>query len=123
MTLVHLGENSKLTALPSKRKQVLKFYRDVLGCEQTRKSEGVDIGSDFYLGVVYDEAALSLQDRMKSIWLELETADPDALKPSILDFGIAEIEYCDKEHFYFQAPGGQVFRLAKIIEDMSKWQR
>jgi hypothetical protein len=53
----------------------------------------------------------------------LETADPDALKRSILDFGIAEIEYWDKEHFYFQAPGGQVFRLAKIIEDMSKWQR
>lgn len=73
MTLVHLGENSKLTALPSERKQARKFYRDVLGCEQTRKSEGVDIfkiGSDFYLGVVYDEAALSLQDRMKSIWLE-----------------------------------------------------
>jgi hypothetical protein len=112
MTLVRLGENSKLTALPSERKQVRKFYRDVLGCEQTRKSEGVDvfeIGSNFNLGVIYDERALSLPERMKSIWLELETADPDAPKRSILDFGIAEIEYWDKEHFYFQAPGGQSF--------------
>jgi catechol 2,3-dioxygenase-like lactoylglutathione lyase family enzyme len=105
---------------------VRKFYRDVLGCELTRQSEGVDIfkiGSDFYLGVVYNEAALSPQDRMKSIWLELEMADLDALKRSILDFGIAEIDNWDKEHFYFEAPGGQVFRLAKIAEDMSKWQR
>ena len=73
MTLVHLGENSKLTALPSERKQARKFYLDVLGCEQTRKSEGVDvfkIGSNFNLGVIYDERALSLPERMKSIWLE-----------------------------------------------------
>jgi hypothetical protein len=26
-------------------------------------------------------------------------------------------------HFYFQAPGGQVYRLISAGEDMSKWQR
>jgi hypothetical protein len=66
----------------------------------------------FNLGVIYDERALSLPEQMKSIWLEfsnLRTADPDALKRGILDSGIAEIEYWDKTHFYFQAPGGQSF--------------
>jgi hypothetical protein len=26
--------------------------------------------------------------------------------------GVKEVEYPDKSRFYFQAPGGQVFRLA-----------
>jgi hypothetical protein len=126
MTSVSLGENSKLTVLPLERDQIRKFYREVLGCPQTRESERADffqIGTNFYLGVVYDDSALSMSDRMKSIWLELRTDRPDELKQEILKFGIKEIEYFDKEHFYFQAPGGQVFRLAGTIEDMSKWQR
>jgi hypothetical protein len=126
MTSVSLGENSKLTALPSERDSIRKFYQDVLGCPQTRESERTDffrIGSNFYLGVVYDDSALSVSDRVKSIWLELRTDNPEELKKKILRFGIQEIEYWDKEHFYFQAPGGQVFRLAGTTENMSKWQQ
>ena len=48
---------------------------------------------------------------------------PDDLKAEILRFGIGEIAYRDRDHFYFQAPGGQVFRLIDAAEDMSKWQR
>ena len=29
----------------------------------------------------------------------------------LVDFGVKEVEYPDKSRFYFQAPGGQVFRL------------
>jgi hypothetical protein len=126
MTSLSLGESSKLTVLPLERDQIRKFYREVLGCPQTRESERADffrIGTNFYLGVVYDDSALSMSDRMKSIWLELRTDRPDELKQEILKSGIKEIEYFDKEHFYFQAPGGQVFRLAGTTEDMSKWQR
>jgi hypothetical protein len=126
MTTVSLGENSKLTALPSERASIRKFYQDVLGCPQTRESDRADffrIGSNFYLGVVYDDFALSVSDRMKSIWLELRTDSPEELKQKILKLGIQEIEYWDKEHFYFQAPGGQVFRLASTTENMSKWQQ
>ena len=54
---VSLGENSKLTALPSERDRIRKFYRDVLGCPATKESERIDIfrvGSGFYSGVVYE---------------------------------------------------------------------
>jgi len=125
-SLVSLGDHSKLTALPSERNQIRKFNREVLQCEQTGESDKADffrIGDTFSLGVVYDNSALSLEDRMKSIWLELRTAHPDELKQQILNFGIKEINYWDKDHFYFQAPGGQVFRLASNSTDRSKQSR
>jgi extradiol dioxygenase family protein len=42
MTSVSLGENSKLTVLPLERDQIRTFYREVLGCPQTRESERAD---------------------------------------------------------------------------------
>ena len=126
MSSISLGENSKLTVLPSEREQIQIFYREILGCEMTKTSPGADvfqIGSNFYLGVVYDNTALSLTDRMKSIWLELRTDHLEQMKAKILKYGIKELEYRDRDHFYFQAPGGQVFRLISTTEDMSKFQR
>ncbi len=114
MSVISLGENSKLTALPSEQEQIRKFYQEVLGCRLTKGTERADffrIGNNFNLGVVYEDSALSMSDRMKSIWLELNADHPEELKQKILGFGIKEIEYFDKAHFYFQAPGGQVFRL------------
>jgi hypothetical protein len=126
MITATFGKHSKITALPSEQDAIRKFFRDVLGVPQARETEGVDIfrlGPQFYLGVVYGRDAPTAQAMQKSIWLELATADPDAMKAKILAGGGKEIEYQDKSHFYFQAPGGQVFRLISDAEDMSKWER
>jgi len=90
------------------------------------KSKGMDLirlGTGFYIGAVYDDSALSDADRLNSIWLDLRTEDPDGLKQKILEFGCKQVGFWDKEHFYFQAPGGQVFRLVGKTEAMSKWQQ
>src|SRR5580658_6983315 len=50
MSTVSLGENSKLTVRTSERERVRKFFRDVLGCPQTKESARIDvfrIGSNF----------------------------------------------------------------------------
>ena len=123
---ISLGEHSKLTVHLSEREQIRKFYRDVLGCLTTKESERIDvfqIGTTFFLGVTYENSALSKEEYLKAIWLELRTDRTEELKKKILAFGVKELEYWDKEHFYFQAPGGQVFRLADSAEDMSKWQQ
>ena len=125
MINVSFGEHSKLTANPAERDRVRAFYTRVLGCPATKESEKIDIfgvGTDFFLGVVYDDSALSAADGLKSIWLELRTPEPEALKARILEFGIQEASFWDKEHFYFQAPGGQVFCLVGKTEDMSRWE-
>jgi hypothetical protein len=44
------------------------------------------------------------------------------MKRKILAFGVKEIETWDKAHLYFQAPGGQVFRLVGDGEDLSKFE-
>lgn len=114
MSVTALGENSKLTVLPSEREQIRNFYQEVLGCPLTSETERADffrIGNNFNLGVVYEDSALLMADRMKSIWLELKSDHPEELKQKILASGVKEIEYFDKAHFYFQAPGGQVYRL------------
>jgi hypothetical protein len=119
MTSVSLGENSKLTAHPAERERVRKFHKEVFGWPATRESERIDIfriGTNFSLGGVYDDSAVSAADGLKSIWLEIRTPEPEVLKAEILEFGIKEIQFWDKEHFYFQAPCEQVFRLADVNE-------
>ncbi len=126
MTTIKLGEDSKMTALPAERERLQKFYAEVLGCKVTTKSDTFDLiqlGPDFFIGITYDPSALKNSDAQKALWLELRTDDPAGLKQKILAFGLKQLEFWDKEHFYFQAPGGQVFRLVGMTEDMSKWQR
>jgi hypothetical protein len=126
MTSITLGKRSKIVIRPSDRDRVRRFYGDVLRCRVTVKSNSMDLiqlGTDFYIGVVYDDNALSDVDRLNTIWLELLVDDSEGLKEQILEFGCKEVEFWDKEHFYFQAPGGQVFRVAGKTEDMSKWQQ
>jgi hypothetical protein len=126
VSTITFGEHSKLVVAPSERGAVRAFYRDVLDVPQTKESEKVDIfklGPNFYLSVVYDDDAPTPEAQRKSIWLELQTADVNAMKAKILAGGGDKIDFWDKQHFYFQAPGGQVFRLIADGEDMSKWQR
>jgi hypothetical protein len=123
---VKLGENSKITVAPTERDRVRCFYSDVLGCKVIPKKE-LDLvqfsGGNFFIGVVYDAAALSEPEMLKAVWLDIRTEDPMGLNEKILGFGLKEVKFWDKEHFYFQAPGGQVFRLVGSTEDMSKWQQ
>jgi uncharacterized protein YndB with AHSA1/START domain len=124
MTRVSLGANSKLVVLASERESIQHFYRDVLECKVdiNPQADLIWLRPDFYLGVVYENSALRASDMLKSLWLELRTDHPEELKQKILKFGLKEIEYQDKEHFYFQAPGGQVFRLANTTEDLNLYR-
>jgi len=126
MSGIKFGEHSKMVAAPSERDRLQKFYRDILGCKVVSKSsttDSIQVGSDFYIGVIYDAAALPAQDMLRSTWLEIRVDNPDETKRKILQFGITGIDFWDKEHFYFQAPGGQVFRIIGTDEDMSKFER
>jgi len=43
------------------------------------------------------------------------------MKQKILDFGVKKVDVPDA-HLYFQAPGGQVFKLVGINEDLSLYE-
>ena len=104
---------------------IRRFYTDVLGCKKL-STDGITAGIpeniDLFVfsdgqvfGIEYtenDAQCLSLDQHRQACWLELKTDDSEALKSRCLDNGAIEItDYWDREHFYFHAPGGQIFRI------------
>lgn len=115
------GNHTKMIARPSVRARLQSFYRDVLGCDVGKGPQHVGGPPDtdlirfpngFTSVIHYYDSALDETDLKKSIWLELLTDDAEQLAQKIRAFGIQPFEYFDQDHFYFQAPGGQVFRVA-----------
>jgi catechol 2,3-dioxygenase-like lactoylglutathione lyase family enzyme len=123
----------------AERDRIRNFYRDVLGCKLTRNFDDKDdfrIGEDFHIAFLYAsgsgvsadkgvpyaaEDALSDDDFLKAIFLELKTDNVQEMRQNITAFGVKVLGVPDP-HLYFQAPGGQVFRLVGINEDLSKYE-
>jgi catechol 2,3-dioxygenase-like lactoylglutathione lyase family enzyme len=123
---VTLGNHAAVVVSRTEQDAVRRFYRDVLGCALTRSANDKDdfvLGGDFYLAVVYADEAVTLgkEDFLKATYLELRTDDVAEMRQQIVDFGVKVIEI-DDPHLYFQAPGGQAFRLVGMDEDMSKYE-
>ena len=126
MSKVSFGNHSAQRIPRSLQEKVRKFYRDVLGCEITRETADADfvrMGDHFFLAFLYQDNALAEAEWPKSIWLEIKTDDVATMKQEILAFGVKEVNSFDKAHLYFQAPGGQVFRLVGSDEDLSRFEK
>jgi hypothetical protein len=79
-------------------------------------------GSEVDKGVVYGaDDALSDEGFLKALFLELKSDNVEELRQKIIAFGVKVLEVPDP-HLYFQAPGGQVYRLVGIDEDLSKYE-
>jgi catechol 2,3-dioxygenase-like lactoylglutathione lyase family enzyme len=134
------GNHAAVRVRRSERDKIRAFYRDVLGSTVIRTFDDKDdirVGDDFYIGFLYAagdgrgadkgvnygaEEALSDDDFLKAIFLELKTDDVEEMKRKIVASGVRVLDVPDP-HLYFQAPGGQVFRLVGIDEDLSKYER
>lgn len=124
MTNVIVGNHAAVVAARSEREQIRKFYCDVLGCVIRQESDEVDRFqlNSFHFCFVYGNDSLGKGDFLKAIYLELMTHDTEELKQKILAFGVQTLDIPDP-HLYFQAPGGQVFRVVGIDEDLSPYER
>ena len=121
-----LGNHSALVLPRAEQDRIRRFYRDVLGCEIIRESEQKDdfrMGDNFYIGVLYEDEGVALDEGSfsRAIYLELKADNVEEMRQKIVAFGVRVLEVQDP-HLYFQAPGGQVFRLAGINEDLSKYE-
>ena len=126
MAQVTLGNHAAVVVSLTEQDAVRRFYRHVLGCALTRSAHDKDdfvLGRDFYLAVVYADEAVTLgkEDFLKATYLELRTDNVEEVQQQIIGFGVKVIEI-DDPHLYFQAPGGQAFRLVGTDEDMSKYE-
>lgn len=139
MANVIFGNHSALRVPKLEKDRIRKFYCDVLGGKLMRSFEDKDdicIGGNFYIsflygagngggadkGVNYASAeCLSEPDFLKAIFLELKTDHVEEMKSRIVEFEVKVLEVPDA-HLYFQAPGGQVFRLVGLNKDLSNYE-
>ena len=125
MAKVIFGNHSAVRVPRAEKDRIRRFYRDVLGCELMREGDQKDdfrLGGDFYIAFMYeDEGVLAEEDFLKSTYLELKADDAAEMRRKIIAFGVTVLDVPDP-HLYFQAPGGQVFRLAGIGEDLSRYE-
>lgn len=123
MTKVTFGNHTAVVAARSERDGIRKFYGDILGCKVRVKSDEVDRFEldGFHFCFVWQNTALDGNGFMKAIWLELKSNHVEEMKRKIIGFGVKKLDVPDP-HLYFQAPGGQVFRLVGNDEDLSKYE-
>ena len=129
MAEVIFGNHAAVVVPRTARDEVRAFYRDVLGFRTTRETDDKDdfqLGGDdyFHLSILYGDFADDSEFLRsgRSIYLELKAHDVEAMRQKIIDAGVMTIKVPDP-HLYFQAPGGQVFRLVGINEDLTKYER
>lgn len=118
--MIQIGNHLKMTVPQHLRSQTREFYGSILSCQQLDSpSDDLDLyefAGGFVLGLFFtpEVEAPSATDYLKGLWLELKVADPEALKARLLAFGVKEVEFPDPTRFFFQALGGQVFRVAPL---------
>ena len=125
MANVIIGNHASVIVPRKDRDSICKFYRDVLGGTITRAEEERDfirIGENFIVflyGDVPDAGEFTRTAR--TMWLEIKSDNVEEMKMKILDSGVMKLEVPDP-HLYFQAPGGQCWRLVGIDEDLSFYE-
>ena len=126
MAKVILGNHSSVIVPRKDRDDICKFYCDVLGGTITKAEEERDfirLGDNafivFLYGDVPDESGF--QRTARSMWLELKSGNVEEMKEKILAAGVRKLDVPDP-HLYFQAPGGQCWRLVGINEDLSFYE-
>jgi hypothetical protein len=126
MPTISFGNHASVIVPREARDAIQKFYRDVLGGEITRSQEERDfirLGGAFYIVLYADVPDSSeFQRTAHSVWLELKSDDVEGMKRRILESGLVRPLEIPDPHLYFQAPGGQCWRLVGIDEDLSFYE-
>jgi hypothetical protein len=127
MTKVIISNHSAVIVPRQDRDSIRKFYCDVLGGAIT-KAEGdrdfLCMEENFYIVFLYgdvpDESEFLRTAR--SIWLEIKSDNVEDMSQRILESGLVRKLEMPDPHLYFQAPGGQCFKLVGIDEDLSIYE-
>ena len=118
--MVQIGNHLKMNIPTALRQHTRDFYRGLLKCKPM-DSPSADL--DLYefaggevLGFFFVDPAdaPTESDYLKATWLEIKVDDPAGWKTRLQAFGVREVEFPDPTRFFFQAPGGPVFRVAPM---------
>jgi catechol 2,3-dioxygenase-like lactoylglutathione lyase family enzyme len=126
MARITFGNHSSVIVPRQDRDRIRRFYCDVLGGELTKAEDERDFlrfGEHFFI-VLYGDVpdASEFLRTARSVWLEIKSDNVDEMKRRILDSGLVRKLEVPDPHLYFQAPGGQCWRLVGAREDLSFYE-
>ena len=115
--MASIGNNMKWTMSDTLREGLRAFFEKGLGATRVQELTALDafaLDGGQVIGVQYvDQArALTAEQLSSAPWLEFLTSDVPGAVARMDELGLGRIDYHDKQHVYFHAPGGLVFRLA-----------
>jgi hypothetical protein len=117
-----LGDRAHFLARPEFREPLVRCFSQVLGCGEpvvlpTHDPAGPILAFRFpgggALSVQFTAGALDEASARRGAWLEIRSPDPAALEAAVVAAGLERIHYPATTTFYFAAPGGQVFGIAR----------
>ena len=119
---VSLTGGVKVNYPASKKEEVRGFFKEMFASNiaTTANIDRVQIGKGF-VAFVYqnsDDHFLSEEDHLKGVWMQLDVPwyAYESVKSRLMAKGFPVLKGFEEKqatHYYFQAPGGLVFRLAK----------
>ena len=120
MEKIDFGVGMSMPIKPESRSRAEDFITNVLGLPQTLENEAYScfkFPNGQVLGITPDVNAPTEEEYENSTWLEMVSSDFVRTKTKILEFGAREVKGGMKEAFFFNLPGGAVFRL--LSEEMA----
>jgi hypothetical protein len=121
--MIALSNSVHLFARPEVRDKLLDFYTNVLGLEPLISGDAPGAAQPIVafrfangaaLSIDFTEDALDDTQARRGAWIELQSDDADTLQQKVIEAGCPRIKYAVNNHFYFQAPGGQVMRIVAL---------
>jgi hypothetical protein len=126
MARIIFGNHSSVIVPRQDRDGIRKFYCDVLGGAITQAQDDRDflrVGEDFYIFLYGDVPdASEFLRTARSVWLEIKSDNVEEMSRKIIESGLVKKLDMPDRHLYFQAPGGQCWRLVGIDEDLSFYE-
>src|SRR5262249_10412216 len=127
MAKVILGNHSSVLVPQQDRNSIRKFYCGILGGKIMKADPERDflrLGENFYIGFLYGDVSDESEflRTARSVWLEIKSDNVEEMSRKILESGLVRKLDMPDPHLYFQAPGGQCFRLVGINEDLSFYE-
>ena len=114
MEKIDFGPGISMPLKPDKRKRAEEFLSEILGCRETLRNDNYtcyQFPNGQILGITPDDNAPTEEEYENSVWLELISDDFEATKKRITNFGVREVTGGMPDAFFFNLPGGVVFRL------------
>lgn len=127
MAKVVIGNHSSVIVPRQDRDNIRKFYCDVLGGKITKAQDERDfvrLPENFFIAFLYGDVpdASEFSRTARSIWLEFKSDNVNEMRRKIIESGLVRKLDIPDPHLYFQAPGGQCWRLVGIDEDLSFYE-